>query len=322
MRRGFWKHCLFKTFSSISSRPESNSRTIDTTNTSIIESIQNVSLSSSVVPEMDNNTESTIYEAYLSPFFQLPFEIRSEIFYYMICVRAMEPSGPKALPDLSKEDIIKRASFVFCNGDAQLCPQYQGGVREGQPTQRQPWGRRPMAKLFPVCRQWHREIQIAFYSLFSFAIDLQGPISQWKPHSLSFLPKEAPLLLRSLHLFMWDNWIRIVLEHREEYFIQLFQEIATLLPGLTKITLSFRYLPIAYTAALWTPEVQAGICELILAMVRPFRHIPDFNIAVWGEGCWTERPSPSMQCYNLFLDIAKKHGGRNGKGDIRHYYFL
>ena len=261
----------------------------------------------------------------LSPFFRLPFEIRSEIFYYMICVRALT-----ALDWMQYEDDKWPLDDAFPSDEAGLCPLPPPSSNRQQGRHVRPWGQKPMASLLTVCRQWQHEVEVVLYSQFSFRLYFDCTVQEWTPHYLSFLPDQALPLIRSLHLVSYEQWNGVVKYETSpkgaKYFITSYEKIAALLPGLTKITLSFCYVYCEYPELGLedvTPEEEAKFEEFILALMRPFKHIPDFTMAVWGmdqRRFPEEKENTGMRYNRLLLEIYEKHCGLKNREDVKVYY--
>lgn len=313
------------------STPESNSTTVDDATTSIAESVGKMSLSPIVLPEPDNISAPTIDDSQpLSPFFQLPFEIRSEILFYMVCARATEPEPWMQLElPLTKEDERGLLGRAFGYDLIELEPNLIPGSKYlgiDEPSLSQPWGKKRMALLFPICRQWYREIQIAFYPRVRFYLFYNWFIQEWKPHALSFLPKQVLPLIRSLHLTVQEKFTALAFDNQAAHFIQAYQDIATVLPSLTTIRLSFQYKRSNGPQPVPTPEALARAREIVLAMASPFRHIRDFAFIARGND--EAKPDsydydyPEAHFYRLVLDIAMNDNGvKKSKDDIQHLYY-
>jgi hypothetical protein len=123
----------------------------------------------------------------LPPLFNLPFEIRLQIFYWALRAYAYSLGDRVSYGDFGKGEIRMVPGYPPSYGDDD---DSWGWTRSfGSPV---------MSGIFPVCRQWYDEIQVALYTMFSFQLD-ELIARERKPCALSFLPQQALSLLVHLN---------------------------------------------------------------------------------------------------------------------------
>jgi len=208
------------------------------------------------------------------PFYNLPLEIRLKILHWAIIAHAFVHQEWMG-------DIPYNSSWAFPKGKIDLEPAYPPWLPDTRVRCAEHWGTKRMHMIFPVCRQWYDEIQVAFYSMFTFHLHYTQVIETWKPHAFAFLPRQALPLIRDLDLEIWEDWTRLVIRNRQADQIRSYENIAASLPGLAKMRLTFCYWscsPWPYGLEDVTPEIEAKVRDTIVAMCRPFKRIPSFRM--------------------------------------------
>jgi hypothetical protein len=215
------------------------------------------------------------------PFYNLPLEIRLKILHWAIIAHALvHQEWMGGLPYNSSCNSFQ-AFRPFPKGKIDLQPAYPPWLPDTRLMCAEHWGTKRMHMIFPVCRQWYDEIQVAFYSMFRFHLCYTEVIETWKPHAFAFLPRQALPLIRDLNLEIWEDWTRLVIENRQADLIRSCENIAASLLGLAKMKLTFCYWSRCrgpYTLEDVTPEIEAKVSDTIVAMCRPFKRIPGFRM--------------------------------------------
>ncbi len=213
-------------------------------------------------------------------FFDIPFDIREDIFFLALQAQAQSHFRPYS----PSEVILNPWPGLECE---------KGDEFEWISYQLVHYGTKYWTAMLPVCRQWYNEILAVFFTKLRFYV-INSTLEQTadREFCLDFFPRLSLTMLRKIYFVCHLRWNSTPTDiDATAKMLQDYQDIAKNMTGLTSVTIGFCFPkssdydgdPRDLLGRSFPDHFRQKILDMMLNFSRPFKHVSQLVLGDYSE---------------------------------------